>query len=48
MIALDYRTPGEPSVVHIDQEVDYRITKLAPDFATFIANLKDESEYDEE
>lgn len=47
MIALDYREPGEPSVVHVDQEVDYRITKLAPDFATFIVGLVDDSAFDE-
>jgi SMI1-KNR4 cell-wall len=47
MIALDYREPGEPSVVHVDQEVDYRITKLAPDFATFISGLVDDSAFDE-
>ncbi len=48
MIALDYRSPGEPSVVHIDQEVDYRITRLAPTFATFITGLVDSSTYNEE
>ncbi len=39
MIALDYRRPGEPTVVHVDEEWDYRITALAPDFATFVAGL---------
>jgi SUKH superfamily protein len=47
MIALDYREPGEPRVVHVDQEVDYRITKLAPDFATFVSGLVDDSAFDE-
>lgn len=39
MIALDYRASGEPTVVHVDQEIDYRITPLASDFATFIGGL---------
>ena len=46
MIALDYRLPGEPAVVHVDQEWDYRITVLAPDFETFVTGLVDESDYD--
>jgi hypothetical protein len=46
MIALDYRSPGEPAVVHVDQEWDYRITVLAPDFETFVQGLVDESDYD--
>jgi hypothetical protein len=29
MIALDYRRPGEPPVVHVDQEWGYQITVLA-------------------
>jgi hypothetical protein len=36
-IMLDYREcgkQGEPRVVHVDQERDYRITIVAPDFAT--------------
>jgi hypothetical protein len=45
MIALDYRSPGEPSVVHVDQEWDYRITVLAPDFETFVTGLVGESDY---
>jgi SMI1-KNR4 cell-wall len=46
MIALDYRLPGEPTVVHVDQEWDYRITVLAPDFGTFVTGLVDESDYE--
>lgn len=45
MIALDYRSPDEPAVVHVDQERDYRITVLAPDFETFVRGLVDESGY---
>lgn len=46
MVALDYRSPGEPAVVHVDQEWSYQITVLAPDFETFVTGLVDESEYD--
>ncbi|WP_433394497.1 hypothetical protein [Micromonospora sp. KLBMP9576] len=44
-VALDYRWPGKPVVVHVDQEWDYRVTVLALDFdlETFIAGLVDES-----
>jgi hypothetical protein len=45
MIALDCRSPGEPTVVHVDQEWDYQITVLAPDFESFVRGLVDESEY---
>ena len=50
MVALDYRAcgpQGEPSVVHVDQESDYRITPLAPDFATFIAGLVTEETFED-
>lgn len=30
MVALDYRSRGEPAVVHVDQEWNYRITVLRP------------------
>ncbi|WP_127502913.1 SMI1/KNR4 family protein [Actinoplanes solisilvae] len=49
MIAFDYRAcgpDGEPSVVHVDQEVGYRITTLAPDFATFVRALRPDSDFD--
>lgn len=49
MIAFDYRDcgpDGEPRVVHVDQEVDYRITILAPDFVSFVQSLRPESDYD--
>jgi hypothetical protein len=42
LIMLDYREcgkQGEPRVVLVDQERDYRITFVAPDFATFIRGL---------
>ncbi|MBK1894171.1 SMI1/KNR4 family protein [Chryseobacterium paridis] len=49
MILLDYSKcgrNGEPEVVHVDQEDDYRKTFLAKDFETFIKGLKDEEEFD--
>ena len=42
MIFLDYRecgSQGEPKVVHIDQEMDYKITPLADNFEDFIRGL---------
>lgn len=48
MIAFDYRDcgpDGEPRVVHVDQEVGYRITVLAPDFVSFVHALRPESDY---
>lgn len=42
MIALDYTNcgkQGEPEVVHIDQENDYKKTFVAKDFKTFISGL---------
>lgn len=45
MIALDYRSAGEPRVVHVDQEVGYRITPLAPDFAIFLDGLVPADEF---
>lgn len=49
-IMLDYRSSGpggEPQVVHVDQEDDYRITFVAPDFASFIGGLVAEDVYDD-
>lgn len=51
MVALDYRAcgpQGEPCVVHVDQEGDYRITWLAPDFATFVGGLVDEEGFEDD
>ena len=42
MIFLDYREcgrQGEPKVIHIDQECDYKITPLADSFEDFIRGL---------
>ncbi len=49
MIFLDYRacgSRGEPAVVHVDQENDYKITHLADSFEEFIRGLEHESLYD--
>lgn len=51
MLALDYRAcgpQGEPSVVHVDQEGDYRITEVAPDFASFVRGLLTEEDCHED
>lgn len=48
MIALDYRAcgpDGEPVVVHVDQEVGYAATPLAPAFEDFIAGLVEEQAF---
>jgi SMI1-KNR4 cell-wall len=42
MIALDYShcgTQGEPEVVHLDEERDYKKTFVAKDFETFLRGL---------
>jgi len=49
MVMLDYSKcgkDGEPEVVHVDQEWDYKKTILAKDFETFIRGLVNEKVYD--
>lgn len=49
MLCLDYREcgpQGEPSVVHVDQECDYKITFVAPSFDAFIRGLEDAEAFD--
>lgn len=49
MIFLDYRhcgPDGEPAVVHVDQEDDYKITHLADSFENFIRGLVNDDVYD--
>ncbi len=49
MIMLDYRKcgkDGEPEVIHVAQEADYKTTFLAKDFETFIQGLQNEEVYD--
>jgi hypothetical protein len=46
MVCLDYRKngrTGEPEVVHVDQEYEYKITFLANNFEEFIKGLVDDS-----
>ncbi|MFE9747157.1 SMI1/KNR4 family protein [Saccharothrix saharensis] len=48
-VMLDYREcgpTGEPQIVHVDQEAGYRVTVIAPDFASFVRGLVDEDEFD--
>lgn len=48
VVMLDYRhcgRDGEPEVIHVDQESDYEITYLAPDFETFIQGLVNEESF---
>ena len=43
MICMDYRNcgpQGEPQVVHVDQERDYKITFIANNFESFIHGLE--------
>ena len=53
MLCLDYRKcgpNGEPVVVHVDQEIDYKVTHVADSFEEFVNGLEgDEAfEFDEE
>lgn len=51
MVFLDYREcgrEGEPKVVHIDQEDDYKITPLADSFEDFIRGLVNEAVFDKD
>jgi hypothetical protein len=49
MVCLDYRKNGkngEPEVVHVDQEDDYKITFLAENFEIFIRGLVNDEYYE--
>ncbi|APZ97853.1 hypothetical protein BWQ93_04625 [Sphingopyxis sp. QXT-31] len=49
MLCLDYREcgpSGEPQVVHVDQECDYRITHVADNFEAFVLGLEPEDTFD--
>lgn len=49
MLCLDYRNcgaQGESSVVHVDQECDYKITLVAPNFEAFIRGLEHDEAFD--
>jgi hypothetical protein len=46
MVCLDFRAcgpTGEPTVVHVDQEWDYRVVLVAETFEAFIRGLEDDS-----
>lgn len=48
MLCLDYRAcgpRGEPSVVHVDQACDYKITPVAPTFEEFIRGLESDTAF---
>jgi len=48
MIALDYREcgpNGEPKVVHVDQESNYKITLIAENFAQFVRGLESDDTF---
>lgn len=49
MLCLDYREcgpTGEPKVVHIDQELDYKITFVAKNFESFIRGLEGDDAFE--
>jgi hypothetical protein len=51
MLCLDYSEcgpAGEPRVVHIDQEFDYKVTVVAPNFESFIRGLEDDEAFEEQ
>ena len=39
------RPEGEPAVIHVDQELDYEITTIAPSFEAFIRGLEDDEAF---
>jgi hypothetical protein len=50
MLCLDYRKcgpSGEPHVVHVDQEWNYKITPVAENFELFIKGLEDDERFEE-
>jgi len=49
MLCLDYRAcgpDGEPQVVHVDQEFDYKITCVAETFEAFIRGLESDEAFE--
>ncbi|WP_442954391.1 SMI1/KNR4 family protein [Paenibacillus sp. MMS18-CY102] len=49
VVMLDYRAcgrEGEPAVIHVDQEDDYKITFLAENFEAFVRGLANDDAYD--
>ncbi len=51
MLCLDYRAcgpVGEPQVVHVDQELEYRVTFVASSFEAFIRGLQRDAAFERE
>jgi len=51
MLCLDYRAcgpTGEPQVVHVDREQDYKIVFVAESFEAFVRGLEDDSAFDQD
>lgn len=51
MVCLDYREcgpSGEPRVVHVDQEWDYKITFVAESFEAFVRGLEADEAFEED
>jgi hypothetical protein len=50
MMCLDYRAcgpNGEPQVVHVDQEWDYQIVRVAETFEAFVLGLEEDSAFED-
>lgn len=50
-LCLDYSEcgpTGEPRVVHVDQECDYKITLVADNFEAFVRGLEPEENFDDD
>jgi hypothetical protein len=50
MVCLDYREcgpDGEPRVVHVSQEMDYKITLVAENFESFVRGLEAAEAFDD-
>ena len=51
MVCLDYSEcgpQGEPRVVHVDQEWEYKSVVIAPTFESFVRGLEDDSAFEPE
>ena len=49
MLCLDYRVcgpKGEPRVVHVDQELDYKVTHVADNFESFVRGLESDEAFE--
>ena len=49
MLCLDYRAcgpEGEPTVVHVDQGNNFKVTPLADNFAAFLRDLEGDSAFE--